>query len=184
MKAICLAGAMTLVLFVAASLLLRYRQSAQRARQLTLAYALCLVILAALWRATPDDLGFLSAGLLTEPRWLDLAAAVFFFSAAFFGGVLQLYNLADRGFSLRILIDAMESPHAGEVDRMMANYSRGQGISWMYRKRMDGLLAGGFVTRSNGSVLLTAKGARAAALFEALQRFLRVDPVRECGRPR
>jgi hypothetical protein len=175
---------MTLVLFVAATLLLRTLRTPHRVRVLTLAYAVCMAILVALWRWAPDDLGFLPALLLTEPRWLDFAATLFFFSAAFFGGVLQLYNLADRGFSLRILIDAMESPATGDVDRLMANYSRGQGISWMYRKRMEGLLAGGLIERSNASIVLTAKGARAAALFSALRDFLRVEGTGECGRLR
>lgn len=183
MKAILLAAAMTLVLFVVATLLLRTIRTPRRVRALTLGYAVCLALLAALWCSTPDDLGFLPAALLTEPRWLDFTAALFFFTAAFFGGVLQLYNLADRGFSLRILIDAMESPATGDIDRMMANYSRGQGISWMYRKRMDGLLAGGIVTVSGGAVALTPKGTRAAALFSALRDFLRVERA-ECGRPR
>jgi hypothetical protein len=179
MKAICLAGAMTLVLSALVTLAFRLRQSEHRARRMTIIYVLCLAILALVWRETPDDLGFLSPLLLAEPRWLDFASALFFFSAAFFGGVLQLYNLADRGFSLRILTDIMESPAATrDVQQMMANYSRGQGLSWMYRKRMEDLVAGGFVRRSDDSILLTPKGARLAAVFAGLRHFFRLDAVR------
>lgn len=166
---------MTVVLFALATLALRYQQSPHRARQLTLCYLACLVALALLWRQTPDDLGFLAPGLLAEPRWLDFAAMLFYFSAAFFGGILQLYNLADRGFSLRILIDLMEAPESPDVDRLMAGYSRGRGISWMYRKRIDDLLAGGFIRKENRSLVLTPKGAALAMLFARLRRFFRLQ---------
>src|SRR4051794_8393913 len=99
MKAIVLSGAMTIALLAIATLVLRLWPSNHRARQLTLIYLACFAILALIWQEAPADLGFLAPPLLTEPRWLDLTAALFFFSAAFFGGVLQLYNLADRGFS-------------------------------------------------------------------------------------
>ncbi len=177
MKAICLASAMTVMLFVVATLALRYKQSPHRVRQLTLCYLACLVALALLWGQTPEDLGFLAPGLLAEPRWLDLAAMLFFFSAAFFGGVLQLYNLADRGFSLRILIDLMEALEPVDLDQMMTGYSRGRGISWMYRKRIDDLLAGGFIGKSAGSLALTPKGAAFAPLFARLRRFFRLQAV-------
>lgn len=179
MKAICLAGAMTAVLLVVVTFGFRLRQSAHRARQMTIIYFFCVAILAVVWRETPDDLGFLARSLFAEPRWLDFLATLFFFSAAFFGGVLQLYNLADRGFSLRLLIDIMECPAGtADVDYLMTNYSRGRGIGWMYRKRINGMIERGFARRSGGSILLAPKGAVTAALFISLRRFLRVDAAR------
>ena len=103
--------------------------------------------------------------------------AIFFFSAAFFGGVLQLYNLCDRGFSLRILIDMLEAPtDAVGVDYLMANYSRGRGMTWMYRKRIDDIVAARFVGRVNKSIMLAAKGEMFADLFIQVGRFLRLVP--------
>lgn len=162
---------MTVVLFLVATVALRYFKSRQRARQLMLCYLACLLALALVWARTPDDLGFLPANLLAEPRWADLAATVFYFSAAFFGGILQLYNLADRGFSLRILVDLMDAPEPGDAGQLASGYSRGQGLGWMYRKRIDDLLAGGFVARSAANLALTPKGAAAAAFFARLRRF-------------
>ena len=137
MKAIGLATAMTIVLLLLATLTFRLFQSEQRVRQLAVLYAICAVLLVCLWLVTPDELGVLPPSLVVVPGWLDLLLTVFFFSAAFFGGVLQLYNLADRGFSLRILIDALEHPSGTvDIDRLIGEYGGGRGIRWMYDKRV------------------------------------------------
>ena len=101
MKAVILATAMTIVLLALVTLALRHHPTPRRARQMTLIYLACLIGAALVWFATSADLGLLAPSLLIEPPWLDLSLMLFFFSAAFFGGVLQLYNLADRGLSLR-----------------------------------------------------------------------------------
>jgi hypothetical protein len=173
MKAICLAGAMTVVVLVLTTLVFRLFPSRQRARQMLIIYLGCLMALIGIWSATPDDLGFLSRSLVTSPSWLDLGLALFFFSAAFFGGALQLYNLADRGLSLRILIDVLEAPDQSlGVAELMTAYGGGLGVLGMYRKRIDGLIEEGFVRRSDDAIVLTPKGAGAAALFGAIRRFL------------
>jgi len=46
----------------------------------------------------------------------------------------------------------------------------------MYDKRIQGLIAGGFVRRKDGLLALAPKGARAAALFASIRRFLRLGP--------
>jgi hypothetical protein len=176
MKAICLASVMTIVLLLLVTLAFRLDPRRHRVQQVTILYLACAGVLIGLWLATPDDLGILHPSLLAEPRWLDLALALFFFSAAFFGGVLQLYNLADRGFSLRILIDALEEP-AGTVsiDRLIAGYGGGQGIRWMYDKRMGDLVERHFIRRVGNSIALYAKGALMADLFIRLHRFLKLN---------
>src|SRR5262249_18278892 len=146
MKAICLAGVMTVFLLVLVTLCFRFYPSPNRARQMLVVYLFCLPVLVALWFATPDDLGLFGRSLLTEPAWLEFAATLFFFSAGFFGGALQLYNLCDRGFSLRILIDMLEAPNgAVDVDYLTANYSSGRGLVWMYRKRINDIVAARFI---------------------------------------
>jgi hypothetical protein len=175
MKAICLASAMTIVLLVSVTLVFRLERQ-HHARNMTVLYLVCSIALIGLWLGSPDDLGFLHPSLLAEPPWFDLDLALFFFTAAFFGGALQLYNLTDRGFSLRILIDALEDPSgAVSVDQLTTGYSAGQGIVWMYDKRMHGLLEGHFVHRAEKSIMLTAKGAWIAALFIRIRRFLKLD---------
>jgi hypothetical protein len=140
-------------------------------------YLFCLALLVALWFATPDDLGLLDRPLLTEPASIDFAAALFFFSAAFFGGALQLYNLCDRGFSLRILIDMLEAPiGAVDADYLTANNSNGRGLVWMYRKRIDDIVAARFIDHVNKRIVLTAKGATFADLFINARRVLGLEP--------
>jgi uncharacterized membrane protein len=177
MKAICLASAMTVVLLVLVTLCFRLYPSAHRARQMLLLYLFCLAVLVALWFATPDDLGFIGRSLLAQPAWLDFAATLFFFSAGFFGGVLQLYNLCDRGFSLRILIDMLEAPtSAVDADYLTANYSSGRGLGWMYRKRIDDIIAARFVDQVNKRITLTAKGEVFADVFMIARRVLGLEP--------
>jgi hypothetical protein len=177
MKAICLASAMTVVLLALVTLCFRLYPSAHRARQMLFVYFFCLAVLVALWFAIPDDLGLFGQSLLTEPAWLDFAATLFFFSAGFFGGALQLYNLCDRGFSLRILVDMLEAPIGSvNVDYLTTNYSSGRGLVWMYRKRIDDIIAARFIDRTNKRIVLTAKGEMFADLFINARRVLGLEP--------
>src|ERR1700738_1026756 len=173
MKAVIVAAAMTLVLLLVVTLAFRVRSTQERAKQMTLLYFGCAVVAVVAWAVTPLDLGFLAPSLLIEPRWLDLLLMLFFFSSAFFGGVLQLYNLADRGFLLRILIDLdAAAPCSGGVDGLVNIYGGGQGLTWMYGKRLHGLLAGDFVRRNGDAIELTARGHRIAEMFYAVNHFL------------
>jgi hypothetical protein len=177
MKAVILATAMTIVLLVLVTLALRHHPTPRRARQMTLIYVVCLIGAASVWFATSADLGFLAQSLLIEPPWLDLSLMLFFFSAAFFGGVLQLYNLADRGLSLRILIDfAQADTRIIDTDWLIAKYGGGKGLVWMYGKRIAGMLETNLVERKAEMITLTSKGARTAAVLFAVRRFLRLEP--------
>ena len=177
MKAVILATAMTIVLLVIVTLVLRFHPTPRRARQMMLSYFACLIGTALVWFATSADLGFLAQSLLIAPPWLDLSLMLFFFSAAFFGGVLQLYNLADRGLSLRILIDFAEADSCFiDIDWLIANYGGGKGLAWMYEKRIAGMLETNLVERKAEMIELTSKGARAAAVLFAVRRFLRLEP--------
>jgi hypothetical protein len=176
MKAIIFATATAIVLLVVVTVTFRVHQTAQRAKQMTLIYLGCVMLSTLTWFTTSIDLGFLAPSLLIEPGWLDFSLMLFFFSAAFFGGVLQLYNLADRGFSLRILIDVEQtSSRAVDADWLAANYGGGKGLTWMYGKRIEGLLETKLVDRKAEMIELTSKGERAAAVLLAARRFLRLE---------
>jgi len=144
---------------------------------MTLIYLGCVILSALIWLATSVDLGFLSPSLLIEPGWLDFSLMVFFFTAAFFGGALQIYNLADRGFSLRILIDVEQTNyHAIDAGWLVANYGGGRGLTWMYGKRIEGLLETKLVDRKAEMIELTSKGERAADVLLAVRHFLCLEP--------
>jgi hypothetical protein len=178
MKAIFLAVVTTIALFLTITYGFRVNWTERRARLMASLYFAFLVLMVVGWIAAPPDCGFLPHTLLVEPAWLDFLLCIFFFSAAFFGGLLQLYNLADRGFSLRILIDVLESKE-GEtsVDRELASYSAGHGIAWMYNKRLAGLIYGRFVLVKDEYLTLTPKGAKLADLFARLREFLNMKAV-------
>jgi hypothetical protein len=177
LKAIFLATVATFALFAAVTVCFRAFATEHRARQMLVLYLCGLVVLALAWFMTPQSLGVLPPSLQAEPAWVDFLACLFFYSAAFFGGVLQLYNLADRGFSLRIVIDLVEGPEGGSTsDDLIACYGGGKGMAWMYGKRLEGLLANGFIQSAAGTVALTAKGHRTAQIFLALRRFFNLEP--------
>src|SRR6266852_6149470 len=120
---------------------------------------------------SPADLGFLPSTLVMPSVLLDLAFATFLYGAGFFGGLLQLYNLADRGLSLRILIDVLEAP-AGimTTESEVMTYGAGRGLVWMYDKRVEGMIAAGLVDLEGERLILMPRGLRIARLFARLQR--------------
>ena len=174
MKAIILATLAILAITLAITALFRLRPVRSRAWAMLVVWLLSLPFFLAAFIVTPADLGGLPAGLLIRPAGLDVAAGLLFYGAAFFGGVLQLYNLADRGFSLRILMDVCAAPQGITADEAYSGYSAGKGMGWMYGKRIEGMAATGLTEADGSDIVLTAKGRRTARTFSALRRFLRL----------
>jgi hypothetical protein len=170
-KPILLALAAGVALLLASGFWLRRDPGAQRARRLLALYLAALGALAGVHALTPAHLGFLPEHAEVGSYALDLGFCLFLFSAGFFGGILQLYNLADRGLSLRMLIDVKEAGDAAAtVDCIAERYSRGRGIGGMYAKRIDGMVSAGLVAEEGERLRLTPRGARAARLFAWLRR--------------
>ncbi|SRR6266511_3027488 len=178
MKPILLATLAELSLFVLVSACWRYGLTRRRAGSMFVAFLGVLPVLLAIALLTPPNLGFLGPELVAPIGWIDVAFALFLYAVGFFGGILQLYNLADRGFSLRILIDALEAPgQATSLDRIMSGYGAGRGIGWMYAKRLEGIENAGLARVEGDFLVLTPKGRRVAKLFTWLQEFARVAPT-------
>jgi len=177
MKAILLAAVAELVLFACISAFLRSCVTGRRARSMLIAFLSLLPGLLLAHLLTPPDLGFLAAEFVMPIAWIDAVFAVFLYSVGFFGGILQLYNLADRGFSLRILIDILEAPsQTMRLDDVMQVYSAGRGIAWMYAKRLEDMQSAGLAKIEEDFLVLTPKGQRVAELFASLQEFARAAP--------
>ncbi len=176
MKAILLAFAAGILLFALATWRLRRARAGEGATTLLVVFFAVLTVLIATHLLTPIDLGILPPELQIRPSGLDLGFALFLYTAGFFGGILQLYNLAERGFSLRILIDVLHAPKgAMTLDEVMKRYSDGRGITWMYGKRINGMRATGLMIGNKDRLVLTERGRRLARLFSRLQRFARVE---------
>jgi hypothetical protein len=177
MKAIILATVAIVVVAVAVTITFRRVPRARGVGTMLKVFVGFGPMLVVAWTATPDDLGFLPPAMLAEPRWVDLAGCLFFYGAAFFGGLLQLYNLADRGLSLQILAELRAaSDRALTADEIAERYSNGRGLLWMYARRLDGLIRVGVVVVDGDVVRLTARGRAWAKRFAGLRRFFHLSP--------
>jgi hypothetical protein len=180
MKAIILATCFFLAYGLVITVLFRVAKPASRALWMLRLYLIFLVLLLSVHTGTPPDLGFLPTALVERYPVVDLVYAAFVFSASFFGGWLQLYNLADRGLSLRILIDAGEDS-AGRIDEnsIIQRYSNGNGIAWMYQKRLDDLVRLALIRVDDSRATITKKGIRYAKLSVWSRKFLGISQKSE-----
>jgi hypothetical protein len=157
----------------AAIVLLWFRRSppVHRARLMMRVYLALLPALLVCFAITPANLGLLPADMVEANAWLDAGFALFAFSASVIGGWLQLYNLAERGLSLRILIDAAERPD-GALSALLvhSSYGQGKGIRWMYGKRLGDLQRLRLIHSADDFYALTEKGWRSARLILHLRR--------------
>ena len=75
-----------------------------------------------------------------------------------------------------MLIDILEEPSGAiTLDKMMKCYSRGQGIIWMYDKRLSDMISNGLVKFSDGSIILTGRGTRLAHIYSALRTIAHIE---------
>jgi hypothetical protein len=178
MKAILLSAAAGLLLFALSTVCFRYFRPYNRVRILGFLFLAVLPFLIIAHLATPPDLGFLNKDALISMPELDLLFALALYATGFFGGILQLYNLADRGLSLRMLIDIFESPSgATTIDDMMTRYGGGQGITWMYDKRVRDMISSGLVHQADSNLMLTKRGMTLARIYFALRAIAHVKNV-------
>jgi hypothetical protein len=182
MKGFLVAALVSLLYAACVLLVFRWRRPERRAAFMLNLYFGSLPVLVTLLACTPADFWFLPEKLVERNALLDWAFSLFAFSASVFGGWLQLYNLADRGLSLRILIDALETP-GGKVDvkSVEEKYGAGKGIQWMYSKRLADIERLGLVTRTGSDFVLSPKGARNARLVGRLRALYSLALTRELG---
>lgn len=174
MKGLLLAAAGSLALAAAITVLLRAARPERRAAALFRTFLASLPVFVMAYVLTPDDLGVLPRRLV-DGRLVGALYGLAVYAALFLGGWLQLYNLAERGFSLRILIDMDEQPGRvmtpADVSRA---YGGGRGMDWMVGKRIDGLVEERLAEVRAGRLTPTPRGRRAAAVFAAVRAALRL----------
>gem|GEM_PF-1223150 len=88
----------------------------------------------------------------------------------------QVFSLTIRGFSLRILVDIHErGPLTAE--QIMAGYSEGRGLDWMFEKRLAGLESVAMIRRGeDASVVLRPLGLCAGLMGVWTKRLLNMGP--------
>ncbi len=114
----------------------------------------------------------------TEP-WTEFLNGFYLYSFWFFGVFVQLYSLADRGFSLTMLTDLLSE---GSVIRtrqeIKAGYASGKGTAYVKHKRMAQIIHGGFIRREQDGYRDTRLGRRVGRFLLTLQQLYR---FRETG---
>jgi hypothetical protein len=176
LKGLLLATMALAVYLVVMTIMLRTVRTQGRAALLLRLFVLSLPVFAIVCVGLPANLGFLPPDLARQSPWADLVTGLVLFAAGFFGGILQLYNLAERGLSLRILVDILESPTGIlTADEILRAYGGGQGMIWMYKKRIQGLVEHGLLAEEGTLLRDTPTGQRIARVFAALRCFLRLQ---------
>jgi hypothetical protein len=175
-KALILVAVHCVVLLVVFSWLFRTFTIEKRANALLMLWVLSVPLYVGVYTLTPSNLGFLPPEAVDSPTWAGLAFGIAVYVAAFFGGLLQLYQLTERGFSLRILIDVHDTPgEAMTLDDVIKRYSCGRGMDWMYQKRLDGLLQQRLIEPTgNDHLQNTSRGHRVARAVSAARTFVRL----------
>lgn len=164
-----------LIFLAVMTLVLRLLPVRERALQLTQIWLASVPLLALAYLLTPPDLGFLPPALQDDPPWFGLVFCLGMWVAGFFGGLLQLYNLTERGLSLRLLIDVDDAGARGlPVEEAMIGYSDGRGIEWMFGKRMSWLEAAGLIEQADGWVTITPSARKTARRLRRIRAFLRL----------
>ena len=157
MKGLLLAAVASLIFPLLVMLLFRAITIRRRAAAMLRLFLATVPLYVGAYAATPADLRFLSPWLV-EPRFVPV------------------YNLADRGCALHILLAIGESPdRAMSAPEIEIRYERGRGLHWMADKRIEDILAIGLATLRAGRLHATPKGARVARLFGPLRAFLHLD---------
>jgi hypothetical protein len=177
-KEIILAAVSGAILVLLITFVLRVWHVRRRARAFVGLYLIALLGLAVTYWMTPQDLFGVPQTLALPNKPVGLLFAMFLYTAGFFGGVLQLYNLADRGLSLRMLIDIAETPSRSiTAEQMVSAYSGGNGLQWMYAKRLEDMTQAHVILVDETHARLTPKGRTAAGIFLILKKFCRIAPV-------
>lgn len=173
MKSLVLIMFMTVILIITITVLFNITNTRRRALLLLSVFLITLPIYVVVFLTTPADLWFLPEDLTDTNTLFGIVFGIIIYTAFFGGGVLQLYNLADRGFSLRILIDIIESPGQElTLDEILGNYGGGKGIDWMYQKRIEGMLDNQLIATKNDEIQITDKGLQIAKYFSRMRKFL------------
>lgn len=92
----------------------------------------------------------------------------------FFLFYMEFFSMVARGFSLNIVRTIDENSHVTR-DNVLALYAGGQGISWLFEKRIKGLKGVGFIsTTSEHVTLITFVGIGFAHFCNAFKRCLKM----------
>jgi hypothetical protein len=158
------AGAAVVSALVAAALFpavlaLLSRLARLRARN-ALQFLATSVIVVALWAIAlrvPGSRASSAAELATS--FMILASALIIY--------LEIWALLSRGYTLGLLLTLFRGKQPMSDAQLAASYRQGEGVGWIMRHRLGGLLSARLVRRQGDRVVLTGAGALIGILYRA-----------------
>lgn len=168
-----LAGLVTFLVFLGAQCLLYHLVTIRRKLYVMLwLWAGAYLIYAPLFRLLPDDAAWLP-GPLAAPAgavmWVNGALVHWFL----FAGYYQFFNMADNSVGVRSLIELHRGPAHG---LSLADLRKYYDFDRMLGRRLDRLVAAGYLGRDGDRRRCTPRGLAAARLMRALKRLLNLGP--------
>ncbi|MBI4354254.1 MAG: hypothetical protein HY595_03355 [Candidatus Omnitrophica bacterium] len=115
-------------------------------------------------------------GMSTMPLVLQVGSIGFYLTGVIV--YVEVRSLLSRGYSLRILVDALDQPEGVSVSRLQDGYSNGMGMRGLLTRRLTGLAQWHLVQFDGRRVgPLTALGVCCATMMVGMRKFLRLEVV-------
>jgi len=125
-----------------------------------------------------NALQFFTCGVLVFGGWVvalqlpgvpasaaaDLATALMILASALLI-YLEAWALLSRGYTLGLLLTLFRGRRAMTDAQLAASYRQGQGVGWIMRHRLGGLVSTRLVRRQDDRVVLTPAGATIGILY-------------------
>jgi len=158
-----MAGAAVVSALVAAALFpavlaLLSRLPKLRARN-ALQFLASSAIVVALWVIALYFFGKQSSAAELATSFMILASALIIY--------LEIWALLSRGYTLGLLLTLFRGKQPMSDAQLAASYRQGEGMGWIMRHRLGGLLAAGLVRRQGDRVVLTGAGALIGIVYRA-----------------
>ena len=80
---------------------------------------------------------------------------------------LEIWALLSRGYTLGLLLTLFRGKAPMSDAQLAASYRQGEGVGWIMRHRLGGLLSARLVRRQGDRVVLTGAGALIGILYRA-----------------
>ena len=138
-----------------------------------------LAVLARLPRLRDRNaLQFLASSVIVIAAWLialqlmpassaaDIATALMILAGALLV-YLEAWGLLSRGYTLGLLLTLFRAKHSMSDAQLAASYRQGQGVGWIMRHRLGGLMSARLVRRQGDRIVLTPAGALIGMLYRA-----------------
>jgi len=80
---------------------------------------------------------------------------------------LEVWGLLSRGYTIGVLLTLLNADHPLTETEISSQYRGGEGLDWVMRHRLGGLIAAGLVEQQGDRVALTCiRGRAVARLYE------------------